>query len=119
MVNLKKLYTNIFCVAMILSSQFCLANNIYIQEITSENFQEKVEQSQLPVFVKLSATWCTNCKRLEFLMTEVLGDFKDRCVFATIDVDKNQDFLQNWLQGIFQKHLHIINGFPCVLVFYK
>jgi thiol-disulfide isomerase/thioredoxin len=120
MITAMKLYKNIFFMAIFLfSSQAYLANNPCIQDVTEENFKEVVEQSGLPVLVKLSATWCPNCKRLEFLMTEVLDEFKDRCVFVNIDIDKNQDFLQNLLQDIFQKHYHIIAGFPCILVFYK
>jgi thioredoxin 1 len=94
-------------------------NSIGIQRITSENFEQEVEKSLLPVFVNLFATWCPNCKRLESLITEVLGDFNGRCFFGAIDIDKNQDFLQNLLQEIFEKHLYIMSGFPCVLVFYK
>ena len=90
---------------------------IGIQEITEGNFAQVVEKAELPVFVKISAQLCPNCKRLEAIMVDLLDEFRDRCVFASIDIEANQDFLQKLLQDIFQKYHHILSGFPSVLVF--
>ncbi len=119
MVVLAKLYKKYFFIVMILVSQISLSNNSYFYHVTEENFKKEVEQSELPVFVQLFAIWCPNCKHLAFLITEILNEFKERCVFGSIDIDKNQIFLQDLLQDIFQKHFHILSGFPSVLVFHK
>jgi thioredoxin-like negative regulator of GroEL len=95
------------------------ANTAYILEVNEAKFQQEIEELKQPVFIKISAKWCPNCKRLEQMITELMDQFKDSCVFANIDIDKNQSFLQNLLQDIFQKHCHIIAGFPSILVFSK
>jgi len=104
---------------IIFLNYICLSDNNYIHQIIEENFIKEVGQSDLPVFIKISAEWCSNCKSLESMMTEILDKFQDYCIFASIDIDKSNDFLQKLLQDIFRKHMHIISGFPSVLVFYK
>lgn len=90
-----------------------------IHQITEENFKQNVEESSLPVFMMLTASWCPKCIHLNSLMTALLDNFNDRAIFASIDVDKENNFLQILLNDIFQKHFQIIGGFPVVLVFNK
>lgn len=106
----------LYCYFTILFNNFSSAT---IVQLTKDNFKQNVEEQSLPVLIKISATWCPNCIKFDQMMLEVVDFFHDRCVFANIDIDKQQNFLQEFLQDIFQKYFYIMSGFPCILVFFK
>ena len=52
------------------------------------NFETEVVQSDRPVLVDFSATWCGPCKKLEPVVHEVAGDYDGRLKVVRVDVDK-------------------------------
>ena len=76
-------------------------------EITDTNFEKEVLQSELPVLVDFSATWCGPCKVLtpivEKMATEYAGTYK----IGKLDVDDSPATAQKF--GI--------RGVPTVMVF--
>lgn len=62
-----------------------MANNVL--ELTDDNFESEVINSDVPVLVDFTATWCGPCKALapvvESLATETAGKYK----VAKLDID--------------------------------
>ena len=55
---------------------------------TDENFDSEVMQSEQPVLVDFSATWCGPCKKLETIVHEIAGDYDGRLKVVKVDVDQ-------------------------------
>ena len=55
---------------------------------TDQTFESEVMQSDQPVLVDFSATWCGPCKRLEPIVEEIAGDFTGRLKVVKVDIDQ-------------------------------
>ena len=60
----------------------------HVIEADDSSFDSEVIQSDDPVLVDFSATWCGPCKKLEPIVDELAGDFQGRLKVVKIDVDK-------------------------------
>ncbi|MBR2522216.1 MAG: thioredoxin [Coriobacteriales bacterium] len=59
-----------------------------IQKITAENFQSVVLNSDKPVFVDFSATWCGPCKVYHPTFEAFAEANADKARFAEVDIDE-------------------------------
>jgi len=62
-------------------------------ELTNENFEEVVKNSDKPVVVDFYAAWCGPCKRLAPNFEE-FATFNDSVVAVKADVDAIRDLLE-------------------------
>lgn len=58
-------------------------------EVTDENFDEIVLQSEKPVLVDFWAEWCGPCRMIGPLVAELSDEYKDKAVITKMDVDSN------------------------------
>lgn len=56
-------------------------------ELTKENFESEVLNSDKPVIVDFWATWCMPCKMIAPLVKELSETYKDRCKVAKLNID--------------------------------
>jgi len=59
--------------------------------INSEDFDTKVLGSDLPVLLKLGATWCGPCDIMNPIMDELSNDLAGKVEVVAVDVDDNPD----------------------------
>ncbi len=64
-------------------------------ELTKENFDEIVKNSEKPVLVDFWAEWCGPCKMLTPVVHE-LAEETDEVIFAKVNVDSEPDLAGNF-----------------------
>ena len=72
-----------------------------VKEITSENFDKEVLESDLPVLIDFWAEWCGPCKQIAPLLDEISIQKKDDLLILKLNVDENQETPQKYnVRGI-------------------
>ena len=78
-------------------------------ELTKNNFEKEVKNSDTPVIVDFWASWCGPCMNLAPIFEETSKDYSGKLKFAKLNVEENSD-----LSGEFG-----VRGIPCLIVFNK
>jgi thioredoxin 1 len=60
-------------------------------DVTTENFEERVLKSPVPVIVDFWADWCTPCKMIEPVLAEIAKDFDGRVNVGRLNVDEHAE----------------------------
>tara|TARA_B100000949_G_C14109489_1_gene377711 strand:- start:418 stop:744 length:327 start_codon:yes stop_codon:yes gene_type:complete len=61
----------------------------HVSEVTDQNFDEEVLQSDKPVLVDFWAAWCAPCRMLEPTVEQVALEYSDRAKIVKLNVDDN------------------------------
>ncbi len=59
-------------------------------EITDQNFESEVIQSDKPVLVDFWAAWCAPCRMIAPIVEELAEEYDGKAKVGKLDVDSNQ-----------------------------
>lgn len=65
-------------------------------QITTQEFQEKVLNSSVPVLVDFFATWCGPCKMMAPILDEVSQEVGNKAAVYKVDVDQEMALAQQF-----------------------
>lgn len=65
-------------------------------QIKSENFEDEVLSSPIPVLVDFFATWCGPCRMLSPVLESVSEDYEGKVKFVKLDVDEASDIAKDY-----------------------
>lgn len=72
-----------------------------VQEFNELNFDAEVIQSDVPVLVDFSATWCGPCKAIAPLVGQLADEYEGKIKVGTIDIDDSPGIAQRFgIRGV-------------------
>lgn len=72
-----------------------------VQEFNELNFDEEVIQSDLPVLVDFTATWCGPCKAIAPLVDQIADEYQGKAKIGKLDIDDSPGIAQRYgIRGV-------------------
>lgn len=78
-----------------------------VVELTDENFDIQLGNTDKPVLVDFFAPWCGHCRSQAPIIEKLADEISDKAVVATLNVDENNQ----------KASQYFISGIPAILVF--
>lgn len=80
-----------------------------LEYLTSENYEEQINQSNLPVIVDFYADWCGPCRMMAPVFEELSKEFKGKINFLKLDTEEEFEIANKFS----------IMGIPTLLIMHK
>ncbi len=78
-----------------------MAEGKNLVNVTDENFQKEVLESEIPTIVDFWASWCGPCRMIGPIFEELSSEYVGKVKFAKVNVDENPKTPANYgVRGI-------------------
>jgi thioredoxin len=67
-----------------------------IPKLTEAIFETEVLKSTMPVMVDFTAVWCSPCKMLEPVITQLYKDWEGKVKVVKLDIDDNPNLVMQY-----------------------
>ncbi len=67
-----------------------------MRNISQEQWEQEVVNSDKPVFVDFWATWCGPCKIISPIVEELAKEYEGKVDFVKVDVDQNRELASKY-----------------------
>jgi len=81
-----------------------------VVEVTEQNFEQEVLNSNLPTEVDFWAPWCGPCQRVSPIYDKLAEEYEGRFKFCKINVDENQDTAKKYQIMSIPMQMFFFNG---------
>jgi len=61
-----------------------------VLQVTDDNFEQEILESEIPVMVDFWAEWCGPCKMVGPIVAELANEYDGKIKIAKMDVDANR-----------------------------
>ncbi len=78
-------------------------------EVTTQNFESEVLQSELPVLVDFWAPWCGPCKALSPTVEKLAAELEGKVIVAKCNIDQSPEIAGKYS----------IMSIPTILIFHR
>ena len=65
-------------------------------QIKSDKFQKEVIDSNVPVLVDFSATWCGPCKMMGPVLEQLSAEYEGKAKVFKVDIDESMDLAEKY-----------------------
>ena len=67
-----------------------------MRDLTAEEFDQEVKESDVPILVDLWAPWCTPCKKLTPLLEKIAPDYDGKVKFYKVNIQDHRSVAQEF-----------------------
>lgn len=78
-----------------------MAGSEKVIPVNDLNFESEVLQSEQPVLIDFSATWCQPCRAIAPLVDQLAGEYEGKVKVTTVDIDESPATAQKYgIRGV-------------------
>ena len=69
---------------------------VHVREISSNQLDDEIVKSKIPVFVDFWAPWCGPCRAVAPIVEEIASEYSDKVSFVKVNVDQNNEIASKY-----------------------